>query len=181
MLVELIMNAQSKDENAMVNLIFKFDPLLKKYARKLDHEDAYEDMIVYFIELIHYIDIKRLKNPTDGGIVTYINRAVYNYYCRKVKELIYSRNEIVMSDLSAEQNYMLESRFSTKEKSDFLRELEAEKYLTEKEFATIDLIFIKGYSAEEIAGMKQCSRQSVNQTKKRALKKIASLMDIKMR
>lgn len=178
MLAELIINAQSKDENAMMSLVFKFDPLLKKYARKLNRKDAYEDMTACFIELIHFIDIKKLRNHSDASIVTYISRAVYTCYCRKMKEVIYCRNEVVMADLSTEQIYMLESKLSTKENSDLLWELEAEKYLTEKEFVTIDLIFIKGYSTEEVARMEQCSRQSVNQTKKRALKKIAILMDV---
>lgn len=175
MLMELIINAQNKDENAMMSLISRFNLLLKKYARKLNQEDAYADMVTYFIELIHSINIKNLKNPSDAGVVTYINRSVYNYYCYKIKEIVLRKNEIVMTDLSTEQVYLLQSKLSTKEN---VWELDLEKHLTEKEFATIYLIFVKGYSAERIARIKKCSRQSVNQTKKRALKKIRLLMDI---
>ncbi len=83
-----------------------------------------------------------------------------------------------MTDLSTEQVYLLQSKLSTKENDNLFWELDLEKHLTEKEFATIYLIFVKGYSAERIARIKKCSRQSVNQTKKRALKKIRLLMDI---
>lgn len=178
MLMELIINAQNKDENAMMNLISRFDLLLKKYARKLNQEDAYADMATYFIELIHSVNIKNLKNPSDAVIVTYINRSVYNYYCYKIKEIVSHKNEIVMADLSTEQVYSLQSKLSTEENNNLFWELNLEKYLTEKEFATVYLIFVKGYSAERIARIKKCSRQSVNQTKKRALKKIKLLMDI---
>lgn len=181
MMAELIMNAQNKDENAMMHLIFKFDPLLKKYAGKLKREDAYEDMRAYFIELIHFIDINNLRNPSEAGIVTYISRSVYTYYCHKVREIRYDRKEVAMTALSSEQIYLLESTFSTKESSNIFLELEAEKYLTEDEYLITHLIFEEGYSTEDVARMKKCSRQSVNQIKKRALKKIASLMDVKTR
>ena len=61
MLMELIINAQNKDENAMLRLISRFNLLLKKYARKLNQEDAYADMVTYFIELIHSINTPLYK------------------------------------------------------------------------------------------------------------------------
>ena len=64
MLCELVNKAQIGDENAMIELIARFDPLLKKYASKLNYEDAYEDALLFFIELIKRLRLDTLK---DGG------------------------------------------------------------------------------------------------------------------
>lgn len=172
MLKEWIINAQHNDDNSMINLINKFDPLFKKYAWKLYHEDSYTDIVAFFIELIHSINVKKLTNPSDPGIITYINRAVHNYYCHKVKEIVRQKQEIVMADLTSEQMHLLQSKSSTTDSINVFAELELEKYLTQKEYIVIYLIFSEGYSAEDIAKIKNQSRQSINQTKKRALEKI---------
>ena len=52
MLLEELKRAQSGDDQAMLNLISKFLPLIKKYARKLGYEDAANDLIVDFIEFV---------------------------------------------------------------------------------------------------------------------------------
>lgn len=44
MLKDSIAAAQQKDSNALLALIEKFKPLLKKYAYKLHYEDAYYDL-----------------------------------------------------------------------------------------------------------------------------------------
>ena len=54
MLRDLICSAQAGDKKAMMELIDKFSPLFKKYARKLDYEDAYEDIILFHMEMIRY-------------------------------------------------------------------------------------------------------------------------------
>lgn len=50
MLQELIM--QYPDDAAVLELIERFKRLLIKYAKKLDYEDAYNDLQLFFIELI---------------------------------------------------------------------------------------------------------------------------------
>ncbi len=86
MLKELIINAQQNDDCAMMNLINNFNPLFKKYTWKLYYEDSYSDIVVFFIELIHTMNVEELVNPSDAGITTYINHAMHNYYCFKVKK-----------------------------------------------------------------------------------------------
>ncbi len=67
MTIELISKSQSGDEDATLILIEKFKPLLKKYAYKLSYEDAYNDLLVDFIELIHNIQIYYIYNKDEGG------------------------------------------------------------------------------------------------------------------
>lgn len=60
MLCELINSVQSNDKNAMTELIGRFQPLLKKYAAKLNYEDAYEDLVLYYIGLIKSLNLNKL-------------------------------------------------------------------------------------------------------------------------
>lgn len=57
MLNSTIRNAQENDEEDMLLLIEKFRPLMVKYARKLNYEDAYDDVMLYFIKLVKSINL----------------------------------------------------------------------------------------------------------------------------
>ena len=80
MLRKLLDQAQEHDESAMLELIQRFYPLFKKYAIKLEYEDAYEDLILWFIELIKSYKLAALQEEV---IVSYIQVSVNNYYNKK--------------------------------------------------------------------------------------------------
>lgn len=61
MICRLLVRAQRGDEEAMLELIKRFQPLLRKYAKKLRYDDAYEDCRLFFIELIKSVDEARLS------------------------------------------------------------------------------------------------------------------------
>ncbi len=126
MLCELVNKAQIGDENAMIELITRFDPLLKKYASKLNYEDAYEDALLFFIELIKRLRLDTLK---DGVIVTYINVSIVNYYNKKIKKVIGLKKEILISDLTQEQMYYVEVKTAKEDKRDILKELKVSCFL----------------------------------------------------
>ena len=69
MICSLMEKAQQEDKEAMQELIDRFQPLLRKYARKLGYDDAYEDCLLFFIELIKNMDLKRLKDRKDQAAV----------------------------------------------------------------------------------------------------------------
>lgn len=52
MISDLIAEDQNGNSDATLLMIEKFKPLLKKCAYKLYYEDAYNDLLVDFIELI---------------------------------------------------------------------------------------------------------------------------------
>lgn len=58
MICSLLTKAQQGDEEAMLELIKRFQPLIRKYARKLEYDDAYEDCLLFFIELVKTMDLK---------------------------------------------------------------------------------------------------------------------------
>ena len=70
----------------MMFLVSKFSGILKKYARKLNYEDAEQDLTADFIELIHHIDIEKLNNTSDGAIVNFLIRSTYHYYVKRLQK-----------------------------------------------------------------------------------------------
>lgn len=176
MLYELICRAQNGDKEAMQELVDRFTPLMKKEAKRLAYEDAYEDIRLFFIEMIDSIKLENIKLKEDGGIISYINVSIVNFYNKETIKSDRRKKEIVVSALSTEQEYYVESKLSKEDKINIFMELNVEKKLTSKEYRIIYLIFIEGYSAAEIARDTKRTRQAVNQLKNRALKKIKNMM-----
>lgn len=56
-LYELIKRARSHDEEAMLNLIGQFNPIVKKYSRMLNYDGAYTDLLIHFIKAVKNIRI----------------------------------------------------------------------------------------------------------------------------
>lgn len=52
MLIDSIIHAQQGCDSDMMFLVSKFSGILKKYARKLNYEDAEQDLTADFIELM---------------------------------------------------------------------------------------------------------------------------------
>lgn len=83
------------DEQAVMTLVKRFDKLLRKYARFLEYEDAYNDLLLFFIELLHKLkDNSGLQN--DDAIVNYISKAIKNHYIclsknsERIKTIVFS-------------------------------------------------------------------------------------------
>lgn len=172
MLYDLISGAQNGDKDAMVKLIDRFQPLLKKYAAKLRYEDAYEDTVLFFIEFIKCFNLKSMNSLKDEVIVSYINTSIINFYNKKIQKLIERKKEIVISDLTREQAYYTEVRLAKEDKTDIFVEWGFEKKLNQNEYRIIYMVYIEGYSVAEIVRTSNKSRQAVNQIKRRALKKL---------
>ena len=77
MLRKLLNDAEKHDEKAMVELIERFSPLFKKYALKLGYEDAYEDIILWFIELVKS---GKLASLQEKVIVLVLEQTMKSYY-----------------------------------------------------------------------------------------------------
>lgn len=175
MLAEQINMVQNGNNDELVALIEKFDRLLKKYARLLRYEDALNDLQLDFIVLIKNIRLERLQYCNDGVLVNYIVRAVKNSYISHSKRAgAVDHTEIGFSDLSEEQMYMVEGQNSVSGTDDF-QELMAHiprGTLTDRETLIIIREFYMGMSSAEISNDLKVSRQSINQTKQKALKKL---------
>lgn len=174
---ELILRAQH-EQKAMQNLLIKFDPLIKKFARKLDYEDAYYDLTVLFIEKITHLDCNRLKSNDDFTLLKYIKKIISSISCNLFQQEVRRSklNTIVLPDeediwftgnLSREDKHL----WSEDDYPAILEDLLAD-ILTDYQAKIIDYIVIKGYSVNHIAKIYGVTPEAITITKNRALKKL---------
>lgn len=172
MLRDLVKKAQENDKEAMLKLIEQFAPLLRKYSRKLNYEDSYEEMTLFFIELIKSFRLDKLSCTEDGVITAYINVSVRHFHDKKIAESINRQKEIPLSDLTEEQVYYAQASCAREDTASLFLEFNTGNLLNQREQRVIHQIFVEGYTTAEIARLSHKSRQAVNQLKHRALKKL---------
>lgn len=162
---------QLPDESAALQLLELFDKLLKKYANLLGTEDAYEDLRLFFLDLLAQLKGKGIRNDNDGYIVSYISKSVKHQYIAmsKAQDI---RKEDLFSDISEEQMYFIEQIASSDNSDDISTFFPTNNELSEREQVILRQFFAYGYSIGEIAQQLGISRQAVNQAKNRALGKI---------
>ncbi|GFI16016.1 hypothetical protein IMSAGC009_01177 [Lachnospiraceae bacterium] len=180
MLFKLIERAQKNDKLAMLEMIERFKPLLKKYAAKLKYEDAYDDILLYFIERIKNFNLEKQICRNDEAVASYMKVCIKNFCNKKGKESAKSKNEIVLSALTQEQAYYAEVELSKEDKEDIFMELGIKNLLNEEEARMLYMVYIEGYTITEIARSCNKTRQAVNQFKNRVLRKVKKALDVEL-
>lgn len=112
MIIELIKELPS--EQAVLKLIAKFDKLLHKYANQVRIEDSYEELRLFFVELIIRIKDRGICSENDGQVVNYINKALRNKSFQLNREGD-NVNYILMSDMSDEQLIYVDQKMATED------------------------------------------------------------------
>lgn len=172
MLIDSIIHAQQGCDSDMMFFVSKFSGILKKYARKLNYEDAEQDLTADFIELIHHIDIEKLNNTSDGAIVNFLIRSTYHYYVKRLqKERDRKVPEVYFEDLTPSQSNLVLVQTAV-ELEESISGYFPSSGLSEREIFILMAVYTYGYSVSDIAKYLQVSRQNINQIKKRAENKI---------
>lgn len=169
MIIDDIRSGQCGNQSAVLHLINGFSPMMKKYARKLETEDAYYDLQTEFIELILYLDCNKLRNTSDGAMVQYLSQSIYHAYIKLLRQLI--DNKVPTISVDELTDNILYQSLATHENHSSSYDIPP-ALLTPQEADTFYQICILGYSASELAQKKGVTRQSVNQAKQRAISKL---------
>ncbi|MBV1820964.1 RNA polymerase sigma factor [Clostridium cochlearium] len=160
----LVKHSQSKDDKAILRILDKFSPLIKKYSRKLNYDGADSDLTIALIEIINKIPISTNKNMTKEYIlVSYIATSLVNKYIYLSKKHQSSTKlDVILNEeiLYSEPEGNLEDKILLNMSLDRLPKLQ-QKILKE--------YFYNDKSCLELARELNVSRQSINQTKNRAL------------
>ena len=167
----LIELSQAGDSECTLQLVSQFSPLLKKYSRRLRVEDSYEILQSCLLELIARMDIKRLSCCTNGVIIKYIEKTLLHQYIalsRDARKI----TTVLTEDLSEHDFFEYDLRFSNKDEYISLLLRDMQSVLSPTEYRILFSLFIKQYSVSETALQLNVTRQSVNQTKNRALRKL---------
>lgn len=175
---ELLKKAQEGDQDCCCLTIGKFEGLIKKYAKKLSYEDAENDLICYFVELIYTLPLQKFKEGEEGRIVSYISSSIVNHYYFLLKRKIKKKNELYISEMSEEQQYMIESKLSRCDSYENLFLEDIQRELSEKEWSLLKGIYLQGLSPAEIAKIEGVTRQAVNQAKLRILIKLRRMYSL---
>lgn len=68
MIIDLIQESQHGNQDATMKLIKTFSPTLRKYARALEIEDAYQDLQLDFIEVIQNVLRKKMHSKNTAHL-----------------------------------------------------------------------------------------------------------------
>lgn len=166
-----ILLSQNKDEKMLLFLCEKFTPLLKKYSNMLRYDDAYNDLLVQFIEMIYKMPITTgsfVKG--DMYILSYIKRSIYNAYValNKTKE-----NTCNHENTSEDYDYIANMcSDNTDNFGGVIFVLDITNILTQKEYDLFNLKYVYCLSDSEIAEINHVTRQAVNKKLKNIKSKI---------
>lgn len=164
-----IKESQLGNDESLLWLISKFNPIINKYSKKLNYEDSYEEMQFLFIKAIKNIKINKIRNESDGALVKYLERIIYNNFIMSSKhyEYIKSHEFNINDDIYHGENM-------AEENDDYSNLLlfNLRKLLNEKEYRVIYYYFYEEYKTEEIADVLGESVWNIYKLKKSALEKL---------
>lgn len=161
---EEVLKYRSGNIESLEKIINIFSAIINKFSRLLDGEDTKQDLIMFTINVINNMSLQNKSFFEDRIIFTYISKSIRNEYIKlsqKSEKIKINEKEI---DLDIEIGY---EEFESE-----LEILDLFKILSDKEGYIMKLIYVHYLSISEVADFMMISRQAVNQTKNRALKKL---------
>lgn len=174
-LKQLIQSAKENDENAMLEIIEKFRPLINKYFKNSYYnEDVKSALVLKLIEVVK-IELKfdSLREQNDGALVNYIVSSLYHQYLGICgKNTTKSNMELTCED-DVLISFIDMNKFYNEQNTEdaILFEL-LRTILTERELDCVYHIIFMGYTAEELSKKWHITKQACNQCKRRAFDKI---------
>ncbi len=170
-LIKQISKAKTGDQNTIQSLIEMFTPLINKYTKAAHwDEDTRSELILTLIEVIHKMDIDSFKTPNDYAVLKYIKRSIVNKYIQINKDnaIINLIEEYAENIYYGERNNPdLYDEYRFIALNETIRSL-----LTNKEYYCFIMIYDYGYSPAEVARITGVSRQTIHETKRRAVDKL---------
>ncbi len=149
-LFQLLSNAQNGDKKATEKLYLKFSKLIKKFGKIVKSEEAETDIIIFFLEFIKKVNLKKLENKSSGEIVNYIYISLQNYTFSLIKQSL--KKKIDESNIIADQIY--HDNYDRFELTDSLNSL---KKLSKIQKQIILDIYLYNYKISEIAKLLKTS------------------------
>lgn len=161
---EELIKYRNGNDASLQKIINTFKPLINKYSRLLDGEDTKQDLTLYLIRVINKISIENNNFLEDKAIFSYLAKSIRNEYIKLSQKADKKRINEMELNLDVEIGY---EEFESE-----MELLDLFNVLTEKEAYVMKLIYVHYLSISEVSDFMKVSRQSINQTKNRALKKL---------
>ncbi|MFZ2540070.1 MAG: sigma-70 family RNA polymerase sigma factor [Oscillospiraceae bacterium] len=166
-LYNYIKKAQDGNQDAMLSLLEKFNPLIKKFAYLLKEDDSVQYFTLSFIETVHKINLSGFgQYNAEYAILYYIKKSIQNaYYIAAKKKSIVSNNTSEFKD-------DLDIPFFNQDTNSHIELRAAMEVLTLLQKRVIIYKYYFGYTDVEIARDLSISRQAVNKIINRAITKL---------
>lgn len=155
-LKSLVDDFKCGDMEAFAHIYNEFEKLIYHYSRKIESEDARQELTVFLIELLYKIDLS-----DSNEIRRYIS------VCLRNKYIYLSKQNKSSSYLFDKISANCDTYYDFSEDTVLLRELIAN--LPKKQREVIVYRYIYNYSDMEISQIMNISRQAVNGLRNRAL------------
>lgn len=169
-LYETVIESKKGDKECTMELIRRFDPLIKKYSRKLSYDGSNIDLIISLLETIAYIPIdKHITLREDGCIISYINNSIKHTYINLSKK----NSTILKTEKEINNDFLLETYRDCLDDVIYVNSLIDKLSLLQQK--VVKEIYFNDKSVESLTKELNVSRQSINRTKNRALKKLREL------
>ena len=174
-----ILRAVNGSDTDMLALLEQFEPLLNKYARKLNTEDGYEDLRLRFLIVIYALANKPAI-VNDGQIVDYVATSIRREYAmQRDKKRMEEVHRFGLSESVEALDRMLENGNPATDDTFFAEWEDVLACLKKRERDVLLGIYFHGYTVFDLAKQYGCTRQNINQIKQRALKKLRELLSEK--
>ena len=160
----LYMGSTCRDKDAILEIIERFMPAIRKNARMLRCNGAESDLVIHLIEVIYSLKTEKIDMLVEGQAVNYIATAIRN---KSVD--INRKKEIDFVELESASYYDTAIDYEHRYEVNQLLSL-----LTERQKNIIVLKYYYGYSDKEIGAFFGISRQAVNKIHRVALRKMKS-------
>lgn len=156
------------NEEYFVELVKRFQPLIKTYAYKLyylEYEDSMQELTLALYEAI----MKMPRADNEYGCITYIEKAVVHKFCKLYYESVAEQKK-QQSSICSDFDQLTES-CTDYELQNCVYKMDIENYLKNKSELERNIIILisYGYSDEEIGRKLGYSRQYINRLKKKIL------------
>lgn len=152
-----------QDENDFNLILNRFQPLIKKYAKKLyyiEYEDSIQELCLALYEALE--NVTYLEN--EYACISYLKNAIYHRFCK-----LYASSKCEQEKIENQTPYedlIISSDDSTMKDTLFLYDLHKKLNTLCYPKKEIVILLLKGYSDKDIGKQLNCSRQYINRIKK---------------
>lgn len=163
-----ILCTQQYDSDATESMIKLFLPQIHKYGRLLESDDTCQALILFLIELLRKLPIEQEHFKNDRILYAYISKSIKHKYIElsKNKDRITTREVELSADFTLADPHRFEISLLYFDLLQLLKPLERRILIW---------VYFYGYSISELSKILHVSKQALNKTKLRALKKLHEL------
>ena len=172
-LLYIVEGIQRNEQWAMEELLKRFQPLIRRFATYLNTEDAIQELGLCLLNTAIHMPLSNLRSVEDAVFVKYFQSSLYRSYIKiSKKDGRYQKHIVFFDDTPEYYQPKIEAKLAVTDEYFMNDPLSVKAYLTEREYLVLCRIILQEEQVSHLAADLHVSRQAINKTKLRALKKL---------